>query len=76
MQAWTPGSGPFLIFDTNVNATNKTHSRVVGVTRMMGPKVAKNGGGKNQRTGHKIGPRAFPEVILIPGDREFRPRSF
>ena len=47
--------------------------REVGVTRMMGPKM---GPTKNERTGHKIGPKRFPEVILVPLDRKFRPCSF
>ena len=30
---------------------------------------AKNGSPKFQRFGHKIGPKAFPDVILVPIDR-------
>ena len=37
---------------------------------------AKNGSDFFQRFGHKIGPKAFPDVILAWLDRKFRPGSF
>ena len=37
---------------------------------------AKNGSQKIKRFGHKIGPKAFPDVVLVPLDRKFRPGSF
>ena len=39
----------------------------------MGPK---NGSDFFQRFGHKIGPKAFPDVILARLDRKFWPGSF
>ena len=37
---------------------------------------AKNGSDFFQRFGHKIGPKAFPDVVLVPLDRKIRPGSF
>ena len=42
-------------------------------TRMMGPKM---GLIFVQRFGHEIGPKAFPDVVLVPLDRKSRAGSF